>query len=191
MHLTPEELIDLAEGTRAASSAPHLSSCEQCRDQLAELREVMSTLAVDVPEPSPLFWDHLSSRVREAVAAESVPPRSWFGAARWHWGVAAVSAAVVVLAVSLTLRTGPTPASRGESSVGAVSAADVVSATSGDDPSFGLLRDLAGSLDWDSVAEAGISTDVGAADGALTDLNDAERIELRRLLREAMAHRGA
>ena len=53
------------------------------------------------------------------------------------------------------------------------------------------LANLAGSLDWDSVAEAGISTDVGAADGALTDLNDAERIELRRLLREAMAHRGA
>ena len=66
-----------------------------------------------------------------------------------------------------------------------------VGSSASEDPSFSLLGDLAGNLDWDSAAEAGISTEVGAADGALTDLNDAERAELRRLLREEMSHAGA
>src|SRR5438876_1043875 len=133
MHLTPEELLDLAEGTRSPSSAPHLASCEECRGQLAELRNVMTTLAVDVPEPSPLFWDHLSSRVREAVAAEPASSRRWFDTARWYWGLAAASAAVVVLAVSLTVRTVPIPASRAVPSVADVPAPDQGSAAS-DDP---------------------------------------------------------
>ncbi len=39
---------------------------------------MMSVAAeVEVPEPSPLFWDHLSARVGEAVAAEQAPRRSW------------------------------------------------------------------------------------------------------------------
>ena len=68
----------------------------------------MATLAVDVPEPSPLFWDHLSARVREAVTADAVPARPWFGVGRWSWGLAAVmSVAVLVIAVSVTLRTPP------------------------------------------------------------------------------------
>ena len=190
MHLTPEELLDLAEGTRSPSSAPHLALCEKCRGQLAELHDVMATLAVDVPEPSPLFWDHLSSRVREAVAAEPASTRRWFNDARWYWGLAAASVAVIVLAVSLTLHPAPIPAFRAVPSVADVPAADAGSPAS-DDPSFSLLSDLAGSLDWDSAADAGISTDVGAADGALTDLNDVERAELRRLLREEMSHAGA
>ncbi len=74
-HLTTEKLIDLAERTREESSAPHLQSCEACRHQLAVLRDAMSAAAeVEVcPEPSPLFWKHLSERVREAVAAEGAP----------------------------------------------------------------------------------------------------------------------
>jgi hypothetical protein len=188
MHLTPEVLIDLAEGTREPSSTPHLAACELCRAQLVELRDAMATLAVDVPEPSPLFWDHLSSRVRQAVAAESSSRASWFGAGRWYWGFAAVSAAAVVLAASLTLRTAPTPVSPVPQTVADVSAGDAASA---DDASFSLIRDLAGGLDGDSAAEAGIDADVGAADGALTELNDTERTELRRLLREDMTHAGA
>ena len=70
-HLTEGELLDLAEGAQPEPSAGHLASCEACRRQLMDLRSAMTAAAaVDVPEPSPLFWEHLSARVREAVEAE-------------------------------------------------------------------------------------------------------------------------
>ena len=59
MHLRPDELVDLAEGTRAESAAPHLAECAVCRLQLGDLKAMISAAAeVDVPEPSPFFWDH-------------------------------------------------------------------------------------------------------------------------------------
>jgi len=186
MHLTPEELLDVAEGSRSVSSAPHLAECAACREQLDELRDAITTLAVAVPEPSPLFWDHLSERVRDGVAAERRPRRSWFGPTRWSWALAgAVSAAIIVLAASNTVRT-PVPL-RNASTVVDAPAADVGFVGGADDPSFNLLGDLAGSLDWESASEAGISMEVGAADSAVNELTDAERAELQRLLREAMS----
>src|SRR5262245_56555941 len=94
-HLNEEELIDLAEGTRAEASAPHLQSCESCRRQLRELRAVMSeAAAVDVPAPSPPFWDHFSARVRESIAQEPAPSTGW----SW-WLVPAGAFAAVALAI--------------------------------------------------------------------------------------------
>src|SRR6266851_8000309 len=76
MHLNADELVDLAEGARPESSAPHLAACPQCRAQLDDLRAMMSAAAgVDVPEPSPLFWDHFSQRVHDAIAAEDANAR--------------------------------------------------------------------------------------------------------------------
>jgi len=189
MHLTSDELLDLAEGARPVSSAPHLTVCEACRHELDELRSVMTTLDVEVPEPSPLFWDHFSTRVREAVAVEASPARSWLGMGPWSWGLAAaISAVVIAMAVSSTVRT-PEVIPPAPFSVASELGADVVSAAAVDDPSFSLLGDLADGLDWDTAAEAGISMAVGAADGAVVDLNNEERVELQRLLREEMATR--
>jgi len=186
MHLTPEELLDLAEGSRPLSSAPHLTACEVCRQQLDELRGVMAALDADVPEPSPLFWEHFSTRVRDAVAAESAP-RWWSNAGRWSWGLAAAMGVVVVaIAVALTVRT-PPPVTHAPPAIAEVPGGDVGSAPAADDPSFSLLGDLAGGLDWDAAAEAGISMAPDTVDTAVHDLNDGERTELRRLLREAMA----
>ena len=42
MHLNAEELVDVAEGTRPESAAPHLAGCESCRAQLRELRAMLS-----------------------------------------------------------------------------------------------------------------------------------------------------
>jgi len=189
MHLTSDELLDLAEGTRPVSSAPHLTVCEACRHELNELRGVMATLNVEVPEPSPLFWDHFSTRLREAVAAEASPARSWLGMGRWSWGLAAaISAVVIALAVSSTVRT-PQVVAPAPASVAAEPGTDVVSAAAVDDPSFSLLGDLADGMDWDTAADAGISMAVGTADEAVVDLDDQERVELQRLLREEMATR--
>jgi hypothetical protein len=88
MHLNAEALVDIAEGTRPESAAPHLAACEACRAQLRELRAMMSAAQdVDVPEPSPLFWDHLSSRVSEAVAAEGDADARLPPARLWRFGV--------------------------------------------------------------------------------------------------------
>jgi len=190
MHLTSEELLDLAEGTRSESSAPHLAQCDKCRQQLNELREVMATLNVDIPEPSPLFWDHFSARVSEAVASDAKTARSWFGIGRWSWGVAAaMSAVVLAIAVSRIPKT-PAETTAGPATVAEVPAVDIGSTLSRDDPSFLLLRDLAGSVDWDA-AEVGIGVDVGSADTPVAELSEAERTELQRLLREAMSPTGA
>jgi hypothetical protein len=70
-HLNRVTLLEIVEGTRSAQSVLHLTECEGCRAKLAGLQAAWQAAAdVNVPEPSPLFWDHLSARVREAVAAE-------------------------------------------------------------------------------------------------------------------------
>src|SRR5580704_16254588 len=121
-HLTVEDFVDLAEGARDDASMPHLAVCAVCRRQLADLREMVSVGAAgrssDVPEPSPLFWDHLSSRVREAVGNEELPARGWsfqstlrkMAGRRVFVAAGAVACALVVLvAAALGLRGAPPP----------------------------------------------------------------------------------
>jgi anti-sigma-K factor RskA len=112
MHLKAGELVDLVEGTRPESSAPHLAACAACRQQLADARAMMA-LATDVavPEPSPLFWDHLSDRVRQAVAAEPEPRRSWIPSLTWTRVLVPVASLAVVALVVLLVNL-RTPASR-------------------------------------------------------------------------------
>jgi hypothetical protein len=194
MHLTPDELIDLAEGTRAESAAPHLRTCDVCRRQLAELCAVLSAAAdVEVPEPSPLFWQHFSQRVRDAVAAEGAPRRSWLGewSSRRLWPIsvaalAAVGAIVLYVSApqsSTPIEPPPPPA--------IAEAAPFEPLAPPDDPSFTLVQDLTASLEWDAVSEAGITTHLGgSADEAVAGLSDAERQELQRLLKEVLESSG-
>jgi hypothetical protein len=200
-HLSPDELLDLAEGTRADASAGHLTQCAACREQLADLRATLAlAMTADVPEPSPLFWDHLSARVRRSVAAEDMPGRpSIFrlGFRRWSWQSLAAAgtavAGIVVVAMTVTMRTLPgTGGNAGlvpqpSSASSASTLGDPAVASAASDASLALLADVADDLDWDSVANAGMTMGVGAADGAVFELTDAERAELQRLLQEAMA----
>jgi hypothetical protein len=200
-HLSPEELLDLADGTTAEASADHLARCAACRAQLSDLRETMGlALSAGIPEPSPLFWDHLSARVRESIAAD-VPARrsvaAFFGFERLSWRVMIVAggAAVVfiVAALVLTMRTAPGSPEQAAIEPPAASSAPVVQERDpvADDASLALLTELAGDLDWESAADAGMMLTVGAADEAVHELSGAERAELRRLLREAMGGAGA
>src|SRR5438552_5435196 len=97
MHLNEHELVDLADGSRTEASAPHLATCSDCRRQLADLRATLASVAaVDVPEPSPLFWDHFSRRVHEAVDAQGRPGRSWLP---WLFPAAAAMAMLLLFVV--------------------------------------------------------------------------------------------
>jgi hypothetical protein len=189
-HLTSVELVDLAEGTRAESSAAHLVTCEACRHQLVLLRATMSTAeAFEVPEPSQLFWNHLSARVREAVAAEGAPRgRSWFGWGSWLTvPMVAGALAAVVLAALVTMRMSLAPVSGG-TSFQPLTAAVATTEPLAEDPSLALVAGLAADLDWDSATDVGLTTEAGA-DGAINQLNAGERRELDRLLKEALARK--
>jgi hypothetical protein len=196
-HLTPDELIDVAEGTRTEASAPHLQTCGECRAQVADLRVMMArALESDVPEPSPLFWDHLSARVRDAVAAEGAPPLTWFG---WLQSglmtpLSAVGFAVIVLAVAVTFGVRHMPGASAPSPAGAV--ADIIAiAQPGDDASLDMVADLASQVDqvdWEAAGDAslGVHGHEDAAEKAATQLSAGERRELGRLLQKELAHTG-
>jgi len=185
-HLTADQLVDLAEGVATEPSRPHLQSCDACRVKLAELRAILSAAAeADVPEPSPLFWDHFSARVHGAVEAEGANGTSRFR----HWlswpGVPwwAGSLAIVLLAVVIMTRgsVSETPSPRGSVDVVAEPAPDMP--VLADDASLSLVADLVTGLDWDAAVDAGLATDLGIADDVVTDLSDDERRELQQLLR--------
>jgi hypothetical protein len=196
MHLNPEELVDIAERTRPEASMPHLAGCEPCRAQLRDLRAMLSAAQeVDVPEPSPLFWDHLSSRVSAAVAAEAAGParlnrRSTNGAKAVQASV--LAAAALLIAVAVNTRT-PTPHPVAPPSVAVADApapAELLSDVATGDASLTLVASLTDQVDLETTREAGLAPR-GSADHAVTHLSDRELRELGRLLREELARSGA
>ena len=77
-HLTSDELVDALDGALAPPRQTHLDACQPCQQQLAELEAVLGeATAVTVPEPSPLYWEHLSARVRTTIDAEPVITGGW------------------------------------------------------------------------------------------------------------------
>jgi hypothetical protein len=196
-HLTSAQLIDLAENSVAGLSEAalsHVQSCAACQRQLEELRATMAAVSeVSVPEPSPLYWEHFSARVREAVANERVG--SQVGVERWSWLRArtlwVAAASVAVLAVAVTLRVDREPASTSSVGGAAVSVIDLAEPLDpGDDPSLSLVGDLAADLDWDAASEAGFTTHIGVDNDAVTQLSDGERRELHQLLKGELGRSG-
>ncbi len=190
-HLTPEQLIDAADGLRASTTERHLRTCDVCRRQVAELRAVHDAAAAggDVPEPSPLFWDHLSARVHEAVAAEGGARVAWWRPSAWPTLAIPAAAALVIafgLASVLTLRLTPNPVAPQPAPTEAIAATPPAA----DDVSLNLVADLASQMDWESASQLGVALHAGAADEAIGDLSPAERREMERLLRE-LARPGA
>jgi hypothetical protein len=194
MHLNTEELVDIAEGTRLEASLPHLAACEPCRAQLRDLRAMMSAAQqVEVPEPSPLFWNHLSSRVHDAVVnARPEPSRFVFVASRW-FQASVVVAAGVLLAVAVNLRApepAPLPAPPSVAIADANVPAELLSDVAADDASLTLVASLTDQVDLETAREAGLAPR-GSADHAIAHLSDSELRELGRLLREELARSGA
>jgi hypothetical protein len=196
-HLTPDELVDLAEGTPAARAAAHLDQCSECRRQVEELRVVMSVAAdAPVPEPSPLYWDHFSRRVREAVALEGVAGGEigWWTRVtaalgpRVAMSVAAAALVALILAVALPMRTGVNHAPVASNAASADVALDAEPLT--DEASIALVADLTADMDLETAQDAGLAAD-GSADHAVSHLTPVELRELNRLLKEALAKPGA
>ena len=203
MHLTPEALVDLAEGTRPESAAPHLAACAHCRAQLADLREMLPAVAdAAVPEPSPLFWDHFSQRVHDAVAADAARTRGWravvrrFAWQRASFEPAAVLALLLVMvfvggrAFWMSTHRSEAPVAVAQPPTGGPHAELFSDSPVENDPSLALVATLAANLEADTpdaiVSDAGLAR-IGSADHAVAHMNGAELRELRRILQEAMA----
>ena len=195
-HLTANELIDAMEGILETDRHAHLGTCEQCRRELADMSRVLrEARAVDMPEPSPIFWQHFSQRVRTAIDGEALPSTGWAAGVpsaaaavgwKWlRWPVLLPLGAVALLVLALLLGA-PAPVDPTASPV-AVNEAAVSSATADDialaDDRWVLVADIVGEMDWETASAAGLVVEPGAAERAVLELSPDEQRELTRLLR--------
>ncbi len=182
-HLTHGELLDLAEGTDLTAAAfRHLQACTVCREEATAIAAMLGEVRrVDLPEPSPMFWDLLSARVRREIAAEPAAPMA--DSAGWRWTVLAPFAGLALLVLALLATVVPT---------GDLADAPVprVALDAGADPAWEMIAELVGPLDADTAREAGIVAGPGAADEAVLLMSGAEREELVRLLRDELEQPG-
>jgi hypothetical protein len=202
-HLTEHEFTDLLDGTLPPTRMHHLDSCAVCRNQADALQDAMSRLSeAEMPEPSPLFWQHFSANVRNALRGYAPARSRWFAGFQkpaMAWG-AAGAVAIVILAAAASRSMLPLVHDGGRGG-GAIqfpqnafrSTADVVHA--GDDidadEAWAIVRTVADDFAWEDAQAAGISARPGSAERIALELTAEERIELARLLEEELKRAGA
>jgi anti-sigma factor RsiW len=196
MHFSEAELVEVVEGELDAARATHLETCAACRDRAASVRAALrAATSVTMPEPSPLFWDHLSARIRHGIAAEPPVGRLW---SRPRVVAALGCAAAILIGVGLSVRGLP----RQQVAPQIVKSAPAPSASPttivkppieapATDAAWALLRDAASEMQLDDANEAGLSVRPGAIDSAVLDLTPPERDALGRLLQDAINAGGA
>lgn len=205
-HLSDTDLVDLLEDRADPGRVAHAKGCRACGARFDALRQAWSLAAEDeAPEPSPLFWDHLSARVGQAVRTEAEVERRW---PAWRVAFAAVPVLLVVVAVAAIWPLRPpaggrpvtavsTPDSGSPVAGGGVAAdsesgaqgapADAFAAIAGDDESWELVAMLTDSLGADVDEVEGLEPRIGAADRALVHLTAEEQEVLANLIADAMA----
>ena len=202
-HLTPAQLADLIEGVLPAERAAHVGACARCRQQADELRAVMcEAREVDVPEPSPLSWDHLSQRVRDACGAEpEVGSSGWVPSgslSRLALAVATVTVIVAVVVGGVLIRSPIEEAAPGGDSVAALlanlgldswDAEPDLFESFGEEPAWTLVMTLAQEIEWDDTGATEL-VGPGASERAVLELSPDERRELGRLLEAELAGEG-
>jgi hypothetical protein len=196
-HLSESELVDLVEGALESRRATHVESCAACREQAEALRAMLrDTASIEVPDPSPLFWEHFSARVREEIAAEPAAGRS-----AWGWlsvrGLVPVAAAVAVVIAVFSgfylvraVRVGPM------ASLTVAGPADVTGAAADggidglpdpdNDEVWDVLSAAASTVEFDEAHDVGMHVHPAAIEHAVQGLSAAERTELGRLLQSEL-----
>ena len=196
-HLSRSEIVDLVEDTLAPGRAAHVDVCAACRDAVEATRATLrDAMAVDVPDPSPLFWEHFRARVREGVERA---PRGW----TWGWidgrtfaPVPAVLVAflLVGLAISGGVMRGRRPIVSEQSapavvaSMPGLAAIDLQDQSSsavldaGDAEVWAVLTAAAADVRMEDAHAAGMHVYPATIDRAVQRLSPAELNELGRLL---------
>lgn len=173
-HLTSDELLDAMEGMLGAERQAHLSSCEVCQRQFADLSGVLGEARqVSVPEPSPLFWQHLSQRV--SLAIDDTPSTGgWPTWLRWQVLLPLGAVAMIVLALMIAVPKNDAGVEIAEESPAGVGVAE---------DSWVALAELVGDVDLDTAVAAGMIGRPDVAEQAVLELTAEEQQELTRLLR--------
>jgi hypothetical protein len=190
-HLTPDELVDAIENELSHAGRVHLAECDDCRQQVTYMSAMFRELrAVDVPEPSPLYWDRFPDRVRRAL--DSVPVSSPRVSRWFQWPVLAPLGALALLIVALV--SAVTPRAGGavghdlaRAEIGTVAEADTAVDA---EARWDMVAALIGDIDIETAAEASVGTAPGTADDVVMQLSAAEQQELLRLLRAELERSG-
>lgn len=189
-HLSPDELIDAVEHTLATERRVHLAQCAACEREVAHLAAVLhEARAIDAHEPSQVFWDRFSQRVRRAIDSEpAVPPRlvRWF-----QWPVLVPIGALAMLVVALVSALPERVTDRANARLALNRpAASSAQAEFDADAQWAMVEALVGEMDVVEAQQAGIATTPGSADKVISQLSADEREELLRLLREELKASG-
>jgi hypothetical protein len=193
MHLTPDQFVDAVEDRDRLDrqAAAHLGQCDACRQQLASLTEAWhETTAVTLPEPSPLFWDHFSRRVREATDRQALPATSTFGRFWQDAWRPVVTLAVTCTAVALVLvlrPAAPVDPARGLAT-GSTTVAQVDAAA--DDGVLSVVAAAAADLEAEELQQVARPS-ADATSAAIEDLTPEQRAEMVRLIKAHMKSSGA
>lgn len=182
-HFSAAEFVDEVEGHLADARRIHLDTCRRCAEQARITRKALrDAQGTEMPEPSPLFWEHFSARVSDAVRDARPDPVAW-----WRHPAPVVACTVVLAAALLIGVRGallPVPAAPAPAIVApaAPSAAD--------DPAWNLLTEVASTVEQQDPQPAPFTVRPSEIDRAVVNLSDAERRELRRLLEDEMKRPG-
>ena len=213
-HLTDLELIavieDAVDRDLPAAQRRHLDACVACRGRADDLRAAIAAAGdATVPEPSPLFWQHFSARVRQGIdGAEPGAPAQEHRLAAWfapwlehggvRWGIiATLVVAVMVAGIWQVSAPSRRTASRAVSG-GAIDAPRTHPVQDGGerhdsdaDPAWAVVRTVADSVEWsdDAVADIGVQPD--AVETVARTLSPEERSELVKLLLAEAKRNGA
>ena len=191
-HLSETEFIDLLEGTLSAERARHADECAMCRTQIDHLRTALASgTEANVPEPSPLFWEHFAQRVQDGLGSADAGQSGWWrGIASMRTLTAAGAIAAIVLIAVLSRGSGGVigPADSGAPAVAADPLLEPDGA--GIDEGWAAVRAAAENVAWEDAHEAGFAAQPGTADRAISNLTEAERERLLALLAEDLKKSG-
>lgn len=198
-HLSPREFVDALEGGLAADRRRHLEACAACRTEVETLRTIVVDLDsdADVPEPSPLFWEHFQSRVDAAVREDAMAPvrAPWWqvllgaGVGRTWLTVGAAVAALVM--VTMIYERGPVdtelPADAGghvEAALGVTVVPDEA-ALALDGAEWDFVSGMLATLEEDDMRRV-LTPSRSGVDAAMGNLSESERKAFLRLLQAEM-----
>jgi hypothetical protein len=189
VHLTEAEFVEHVDGALRPDRAAHLESCERCRREAEGLAATLSdTRSVEAPEPSPLFWDHFSAQVREALDQPPPSRLSAFLSARWPGPVLAGAAIIALVVIEGFWPRDPRDVRPPFASVviDPVLPPEAAPDAMESDPEWTFVAAMADGIDWEAVDAAGLGPRLGSAERAAEDLSLEEQTELARLLREEL-----